>query len=231
MDNNQLKVIGAGLGRTGTESLKMALEQLGFGACYHMFELMKHPEHGEEWEKLRHGEKPDYDHLFQGYQATVDFPACIYYREFMAQYPEAKVVLSVRDADKWYDSASKTLFRGIPSPILSLMRGLGLFFKSVRVFVEGYEWAQMLVHQNFFQGETHNREKIKAIFNAWNEEVQRTVPPEQLLIFEVREGWEPLCLFLNVPIPKTPFPHANASEGFQKNVMKRAFRRKTSLAA
>ena len=111
MSSSELKVIGAGLGRTGTESLKKALEQLGFAKCYHMFELMKHPEHLSEWQALRRGQAPNYDFLFEGYASCADFPAAIYYQEFMEKYPEAKVILTVRDPDRWFDSASKTIFK------------------------------------------------------------------------------------------------------------------------
>lgn len=221
MSANQLKVIGAGIGRTGTESLKKALEQLGFGTAYHMFELtMKHPEHLPEWQKLARGEEPDYERLFAGYQSTTDFPACIFYQEFMAQYPEAKVVLTVRDANKWYDSAAKVIFRGVPAPIVALIRFVGLFSKKARAGVQTINFAKDVVN-HFFEGRTGDREHTKAIFNAWNEEVQRTVPPDRLLVFEVREGWEPLCRFLDVPVPATPFPHANKGDTFEKDFLKR----------
>ena len=121
-----LKVIGAGMGRTGTESLKLALEQLGFGKCYHMYELIKDNSRFPCWLQLEKGEVPDYAVLFDGYQSAVDFPAALYYREFMKQYPDAKVILTVRDAGSWYDSASKTILKGIPSPVLFMARVLGV---------------------------------------------------------------------------------------------------------
>lgn len=226
MTDQQLKVIGAGLGRTGTESLKQALEILGFGACYHMFELMKHPDHVQEWEKLERGEQPDYARLFDGYQSTVDFPACMFYREFMAQYPNAKVILTVRDADKWYDSAAKTIFRGTPRFFIALAPLFGLFSRMARDFPKVDALGVRLVHERFFQGRKDDREHTKSIFNAWNEEVKRAVPPERLLVYEVREGWEPLCRFLDVPIPSAPFPHANSGENFVKNMFKRFFNEK-----
>ena len=228
MNTQSLKVIGAGLGRTGTESLKQALEILGFGACYHMFELkMKHPEHLPEWEKLVAGEKPNYEFLFDGYQSTADFPACMFYREFTAQYPQAKVVLTVRDADKWYDSASKTIFRGVPAPMVAFVRFMGLFSKGARAALPTLIFAKEVVNNHFFEGRTDDRDHTKAIFNAWNEDVQRTVPPDRLLVFDVKDGWEPLCRFLGVPIPSAPFPHANSGEDFKKNNVRRFFNEKT----
>lgn len=224
MSTNQLKVVGAGLGRTGTESLKMALEQLGFGPCYHMFELLKNPAHLPEWQKLRRGEMPDYGLLFQNYQSCTDFPAAMFYREFMQRYPEAKVVLTVRDADKWYDSAAKTIFRGFPKPLLALGRFVGTFSAATRAQLAVNDFAVDLVHNGFFNGRTHDREQTKAIFNAWNEEVKRTVPAKRLLVFEVKDGWEPLCHFLDVPVPLEPFPRSNESESFDKNLVKRVTR-------
>lgn len=222
MNAQSLKVIGAGLGRTGTESLKKALEILGFGACYHMFELtIKHPEHLPEWEKLIAGEKPNYEFLFDGYQSTADFPACMFYQEFMEQYPQAKVVLTVRDADKWYDSASKTIFKGVPASVMPLIRLTSLFSKKARASLPTIPFAREVVNNRFFEGRTNDREHTKAIFNAWNEEVKRTVPPDRLLVFEVHEGWEPLCRFLNVPVPATPFPHVNKSDTFEKDLLER----------
>lgn len=221
MSSNQLKVIGAGLGRTGTESLKKAFEQLGFGACYHMFELMKNPEHLPEWEKLKRGETPNYELLFKGYQACTDFPAALYYREFMQQYPEAKVVLTVRDADKWYASASKTILRKPPAIFFTMTRLFGLFSKTARSFPAVDDFGRSLVHEEFFEGRTHDREHVISIFNAWNEEVKRTVPADRLLVFEVKEGWAPLCQFLEVPVPSVPFPRSNDSDSFNKNMVKR----------
>ena len=106
-----LKVIGAGFGRTGTTSLKAALERLGFDRCYHMFEFMEHPEHAKYWDAASKGKPVDWNALFEGYQSTLDWPGCSYYRDLMQRYPEAKVLLTVRDSEKWYQSAQKTIFR------------------------------------------------------------------------------------------------------------------------
>ncbi len=213
-----LKLIGAGLGRTGTESLKMALEHLGYAKCYHMFELMKHGEMVTEWEKFRNGSSPDYAILFKDYQSTVDFPAAIYYREFMQQYPDAKVILTVRNADKWYDSAKKTIFKGMPKLLYYAFKFIGNFNRKGRLMLQAFDYAQEVVHKEFFHDRIKDREYCKHIFNEWNEEVKRTVPADRLLVFEVREGWEPLCKFLDVPVPDMPFPKSNDSDNFQKNI-------------
>ena len=105
-----IKVIGAGFGRTGTTSLKAALEMLGFDSCYHMQEVVKNPSHGREWLAAWEGRPVDWDTLFEGYQATVDWPGATFYKELMAHYPEAKVLLSVREPERWYDSSLETIY-------------------------------------------------------------------------------------------------------------------------
>src|SRR5262245_50709202 len=106
-----LRVIGAGFGRTGTLSLKAALEQLGFNPCYHMVEVLSHPDHIARWRAIGEGQAAEWEALFAGYQAAVDVPASEYYAQLMQAYPEAKVVLTVRDPEQWYESASSTIFR------------------------------------------------------------------------------------------------------------------------
>ena len=106
-----LKVIGAGLGRTGTMSLKVALEGLGFDRCYHMVEVLAHPEHVRVWDAASRGEPVDWEALFRGYRATVDYPGCNFYQEYLRLYPEAKVILTVRDPGRWYDSARQTIYQ------------------------------------------------------------------------------------------------------------------------
>ncbi len=219
MSVDGLKVIGAGFGRTGTESLKIALEQLGFGKCYHAFEIL--PEHLPEWKKLQRGEVPDYGLLFKGFQSCTDFPAALYYKEFTKQYPNAKVVLTVRDPDKWFDSASKTIFRRIPGFILALIRLFGLFSTTARVFPDIHIQIGDLIRDDVFKGRTEDREHTISIFNAWTEEVKKTVPADRLLVFEVKDGWEPLCSFLGVPVPSTSFPHANDGSSFEKKIAKK----------
>lgn len=212
-----LKVIGAGIGRTGTESLKLALEELGFGKCYHMFELVKRPDDLAAWEKLENDIPIDPEKLFEGYASAVDFPAFFYYKDFLKYFPDAKVILTVRDPDRWYQSAAKTIFRPVPNLLFILARIFGIFSKKARKFPAIYDYIQRVGHEKLFEGKITDPEHCKAVFNAWNEAVKRNVPPAQLLVFEVKQGWEPLCEFLNVPIPDRPFPHSNKGESFQKN--------------
>lgn len=194
-----LSVIGAGLGRTGTMSLKLALEQLGMGPCYHMVEVLLDPmARAPGWIRAADGD-PDWESVFAGYAATVDYPGCTFWRELAAEYPAAKVVLSVRDPDDWFDSTQATVFSArnrnrlaiAPPPIPE-------FFEKIA--------------RKDFGVQIDDRDFMTAAFRRHNEEVRRAIPPERLLVFEVTQGWEPLCSFLGVPVPDKPFPRVNTRE-------------------
>lgn len=213
-----LKVIGAGIGRTGTLSLKAALEELGFGRCYHMIELLTHPEHVDFWEDLSRGRPVNWDAFFVGYQAAVDFPAYRFYKELLHQYPDAKVLLTVRDPQSWYDSALHTIYRAGPGPLAKAMMSVQLpFSPKLRRLVRIFRLANRLVWETDFRGRFEDKEFALRIFQEHAEEVKRVVPPEQLLVYEVREGWEPLCRFLGVPVPEgKPFPWLNGRATFRQ---------------
>jgi sulfotransferase family protein len=213
-----LKVIGAGWGRTGTESLKMALEQLGFDRCYHGFDLMNDGRKLQYWKQLHKERKTDYGALFNGYVAAVDTPAAYYYQELMREYPEAKVILTVRDAAKWYDSAANTIFKR-PPPV----KFMGRLSKKLSYVPQIDEHLQTIFFEEEFNGKIEDKEAMMAWFNQWNERVKSTVPSHRLLVYNVAEGWEPLCKFLNVQVPASPFPQTNKKEGFQKRVEKAIF--------
>jgi hypothetical protein len=191
-----MKIIGAGLGRTGTLSLKLALEQLGFGPCYHMAELMMHPEAAPLWIDAADG-KPDWEAIFRGYASSVDYPGATFWRPLAAFYPEAKVLLSVRDPENWFESTQATIFSAESQERLSA-GPLATFMKKTTV--------------GAFGDRIHDKDFMIAEFNRHNAEVQRSVPADRLLVYEVGQGWEPLCGFLNVPVPSTPFPRRNSRE-------------------
>lgn len=216
-----LKVIGAGIGRTGTESLKTALEHLGFGKCYHMFELFRNPHHLPYWEELLEGRGAHPGGFFEGFQATVDFPGAIYYERFMEAYPDAKVVLTVRDTDRWHESASRTILRGVPGFALGVMKFAGMLFPHLKKSFACHLHAREIVHLRFFQGEMKDAEVCKRIYNEWNEQVRSSVPPDRLLVFDVKDGWGPLCEFLGVPEPEIPFPWTNTRDNFGKGLFKK----------
>jgi sulfotransferase family protein len=213
-EGNELKIIGAGLGRTGTMSLKVALEELGFNPCYHMTEVFERPADIAVWEAAAMGKPIDWKALFAGYQATVDWPACIFYKELMQVYPDAKVLLTVRNPESWYESAESTIFQMRNRPPLDS--------EQIRAHVpDMQEFRQMtnaVIRDRTFGGNYEDKEHAIAVFEQHIAEVRQHVAPEKLLVYEVKEGWEPLCAFLEVEIPEgKPFPHLNDRDHFGGN--------------
>lgn len=191
-----LQIIGAGFGRTGTLSLKTALEQLGY-PCYHMVECFpKGPQHWRLWEEALAG-RPDWDALFKGFTATVDFPACTSYKALADYYPDAKVILSVRDPEKWFQSVQDTIFAPHWIEFLPSSEA-GAYMKATI--------------NDYFDGRMHDREHLVRRFIEHTEAVKAAIPPERLLIFEAVQGWEPLCDFLGHPVPEGDYPHVNDTQ-------------------
>ena len=199
-----LDVIGAGFGRTGTLSLKLALEKLGFDKCYHMMEVFGHPEHVPLWAAAHRGEPVDWEKLYEGYRATVDWPSCNLWETHAKLYPNAKVILSLRDPVAWHTSVMNTIYRSSSALRNSddpNVRRMG-------------EWANDVVWEYVFDGRVEDRAHAIAVYNAHNEYVKATVPESRLLVFEASQGWEPLCRFLGVPVPTEPYPRVNTTEDF-----------------
>ena len=219
-----LKVIGAGFGRTGTMSLKVALEELGFDPCYHMTEVFDHPEHIETWDAAADGYPTDWKTFLKDYEATVDWPACSFYRELMQEYPDAKVLLSVRDPEKWYESTSNTIYNvrraSTSSPLAAAIFSIaGVFVPHVK---RGAQMVNKLIWEGTFDGRFEDRQHAIGVFVRHNEEVVQSVPRDRLLVYEVKEGWKPLCEFLGVEVPSDkPFPHLNDSGDFRRMVRTR----------
>jgi Sulfotransferase domain len=189
-----LKIIGAGMGRTGTASLKVALEALDIGRCYHMSEVLKNPEFTKDWINAAEG-NADWDRIFSGYSATADNPACNYWKELAAWYPDAKVILTIRDADKWFDSTNETIhsveFAGFMknSPFGEMVQ------KTI--------WDRM-------ENRMQNREYMVRFFTDRSAEIMASIAPERLLVYQVSDGWGPLCEFLDVHVPDMEFPRINS---------------------
>ena len=200
-----LDVIGAGFGRTGTMSLKLALEQLGFNKCYHMVEVFQNPADAQVWLDATLGKPVDWEALFTGYRAAVDWPPCHFWREYADMYAEAKVILSVRSAESWFESASQTIFRAMD---MELKDDTPAEVRAQR------EMARALVVEKTFGGSVADAEHCKRIFEEHNARVQGSIPAERLLVFEAGQGWEPLCAFLGVPVPDTPYPKSNTRDEF-----------------
>jgi hypothetical protein len=211
--NQPMRVIGAGFGRTGTTSLKLALEMLGFGPCHHMQEVIKHPAEGPTWARAARGEKIDWKTFMSPWGSACDFPSSLYYTELMEAFPDAKVILSTRDASSWYASMSETIvpmFERFPNRlVLPHMPFIGAPFRSM---------AGSRIHTELIE-RFSEREHVIAMFEQHTAEVKRIVPAERLLVFEAKEGWAPLCKFLDVPVPAGPFPRVNDTAEFKRRVV------------
>jgi hypothetical protein len=191
-----LEVIGAGLGRTGTHSLKLALDELGFGPCHHMSEVMTNPTQRDRWRAKARGEAIDWEALYEGYRSAVDWPTAHYWRELSEVYPDAKLILTVRDPDQWHRSVTKT--------IAETMVGGDPDSFGVRV-----------IFNEVFGGRIMDRDHAVAVYEAHNAAVKAAIPPERLLVYEVAQGWGPLCSHLGVPVPEAPFPLSNTTDEFR----------------
>lgn len=216
-----IRVIGAGLARTGTMSMKAALEELGFNGCYHMIDLLGNPQQVHYWEAASRGEDVNWDELFEGYQATVDYPGCRYYKQFMELYPDAKVVLTVRDPNNWYESTRDTIYQ-------VMLRTFGekgdeknapSFPGDPQLLLRVMELLRKDMWLDDFEGRFEDREFAIDFFNRWVAQVKEHVPANRLLVFDVRQGWGPLCEFLDVPVPQDkPFPRLNDREAFMNRI-------------
>lgn len=199
-----LEIIGAGFGRTGTTSLQVALEELLGGKCYHMKEVMLQPAHLNAWHEFAVGEKAsmDWKWLFSDYRATVDCPVCMYYEELMKIFPEAKVILTVRDPQLWWKSFNR---------LMSTVNKARLFCLLVPKLRKIAQFTDKIIIENVFKGRLEKEHCIK-IFEKHNQTVRQVVAEDRLLEYDVRQGWEPLCQFLEVPVPDKPFPHLNVGK-------------------
>ena len=214
-----IEVIGAGFGRTGTTSLKVALEELGFGPCYHMTELFEHPEHVGLWEAAVRGEPIEWEEVFRGYRATVDWPGAAFYEELMERYPDAKVILTVRDPKRWHESTLNTIYRVRKMTSSPVFAAVGLFVPGLRNRRRATGIVDDLAWKDTFGGRFEDRRHAIEVFDRLNEEVKERVPAGRLLVYDVKEGWEPLCEFLGVEAPKDePFPCLNDTDAFRKVV-------------
>ena len=201
-----LDIVGAGFGRTGTLSLKLALERLGFGPCHHMRELVESAEQVALWARVARGETTDWDEVYRGYRATVDWPGARYWRELAGHFPQAKVILTVRDPRRWYESVEASIYQGVTmqvgDPAVAAMRDV----------------VRQLVWDGEFGGRFADMEHAIGVFTEHNDAVRRAIPADRLLEFEVRQGWAPLCHFLGVPVPDEPFPQVNDRATFAREM-------------
>jgi hypothetical protein len=199
-----LRVVGAGLGRTGTHSLQLALAQLLGAPCYHMLEVFAHPEAIPAWQDAVDGKPVDWDAVMQGYAAAVDWPAAAFWRELFEWSPDAIILLSTREsADAWWKSATNTIFelgrRPMPDvPVLQAQRTMA-----------------MALFEKTFTPNWMEEGPAKRAYELHNETVRATAPRDRLVEWQPGDGWEPICAALALPVPEEPFPHVNSTEDFR----------------
>ena len=212
-----VSVIGVGFGRTGTLSLRSALQTLGLGPCYHMEDVIAEPRRVRQWLAIGRGAPADWDRVFAGYQSAVDWPVAAYWRELAAAYPRAKLVLTVRDPRAWYDSVRRTIFHQMIDPPggirTAAFRTLAAVSPNLRAFLKMNEAT---VLQPIFGGEIADPQHAIAVFARHIEKVQASIPAQRLLTYQVADGWGPLCDFLGLPVPDSTFPHDNSAEVFHR---------------
>jgi hypothetical protein len=216
-----MKIIGAGLPRTATTTQMFALEQLGAGPCYHMRDLLSDLESGLPlWERAYQG-SPEWERIFGDAGSTVDWPSARYYRELMSHYPEAKVLLSVRDPEEWVSSMRQTvwgIFHGdsVMHHMCSARAVVDPLWRRYLQLMRDMTWEQ---ETGVLAGETYSDEGLAAVMIRWNESVQETVPADRLLVWNPCEGWDPLCDFLGVDVPVESLPRLNDTNSFREGII------------
>lgn len=214
-----MKLIGAGLPRTGTLTQKVALEMLGLGPCYHMVSVLADLGQAQLWQRALEGDI-SFSEIFDGYGSTVDWPGGYFYRELMEAYPDAKVLLSVREPESWERSMRDTVWavRNGESLVRLLSSAQAHVNPQWAAFLQMIDDLLWRDRGTFASGHEDSEELIDAM-RRHEEEVKATVPSDRLLVWSVIEGWEPLCEFLDVPVPDVPFPHVNDSKEFGDRVI------------
>jgi hypothetical protein len=201
-----LNVIGAGVGRTGTYSLKLAINQIGLGPCHHMEEVLHNmPVHVPLWSAAA-ADDPDWSRIYDGYESAVDWPTACFFRELLKEYPAAKFVLTQRDPERWADSFGATIYK--------LLAGKDQAPEEMRAWLE---MAGAVITRTGFPPGLDRNGLIEA-FISHNDAVKEVIPADQLLVFEVKQGWAPLCEFLGAAVPEEAFPRTNHREEFWDRV-------------
>ena len=208
----QIKVIGAGFGRTGTLSLKFALEKLGFGPCYHMKEIVWRLSHLKLWYNTSRGDPMNWNRLLKGFGSAVDYPVSLFYSELEKKYPKVKFILTIRDFDGWYESTKNTIYT-----VPTILPGWFMMIAyPIRIFIE---MQNKLIWVNLFKNNFEDKEFARTVYYKHIEDVKKTVPRDKLMVYRVKDGWAPLCEFLEVDIPESiPFPKVNNTDEMLRNL-------------
>ena len=194
-------------------SQKAALEQLGFGPSFHMIDVARRPELLPDWQAAVDGEAVEWATLFEGWESTVDWPACTFWEEIWAAFPDAKVLLSVREEEAWYASCAKSIHASAQAAAKGELEG-----GTVEVSAEAMKMINGLIWDGTFEGRFDDKDFAIGVYRAHNDYVQSKVPADRLLVYEVKEGWGPLCEFLEVAVPDGPMPHLNDATSFRAMV-------------
>lgn len=206
-----LKVIGLGYPRTGTMSLKHALELLGMGPCYHMIEVFRRPDDAQFWieawdQQVKFGSSKtiDWQRVFQGFQSTTDCPGSGFWERLIVDFPQAKFVLTEREPESWYSSFQTTVFEAMTHPE-----------KSTSEHREVQQMAKMLILDGIFEGRFEEKAFAIEKLQTYSEQIKTAVPKNQLLVMNIADGWQPLCDFLDLPVPQQDFPRSNTRTEFR----------------
>ena len=203
-----LSIIGAGFGRTGTNSMKVALEHLGFGPCHHMHEVIASPDQQAIWRSIASGHPHNWNEVFAAYHSSIDWPSAYFWRELVAHYPNAKILLTVRSSESWYASMQKTIF------------------KTLRESTEPESVGIKLIAERVFGSNIDDPQHVISIYEKNISDVQAAFSSDRLHTYNLGDGWERLCQFLDVPVPDSPFPRTNSTAEFNAARKERGVRKK-----
>jgi len=215
-------IIGTGLSRTGTTTIRRVIEVLGFGPCYNSSELFTHPRGMVFWESMEQGKAVDFASFFSNYNAIVGYPGYIFAQQILEEYPDAKLILSVRDPEEWYDDIADTVFQAGPSHANQIYAAAVEADKELDPYLadcirRSHAMQSRILEDGYFEGRFAEKEYAVKRYVQWNEDVKKQFPSDRLLVYAVTEGWEPVCEFLGVPVPEgEPFPHLNHPDVFHK---------------
>ena len=198
-----LSVIGAGFGRTGTLSMKLALEELGLGPCHHMADVLSNPDQLAKWREVAQGGVQNWDDLLSGYNSAIDWPSAYYWRELAEHYPKAKVILTVRSPESWYTSFASTIL------------------ETTGPDSNPQSFGVRIIRNKIFGGKPEDRDHAIAVYQKNTSDVQAAFSSDRLLTYHLGDGWEPLCRFMGKPIPDIPFPKNNSTEQFRAHIFKK----------